>query len=75
MWEKKYTSGHTQFSTHSEEVKDDELPNIYHALIHSPALNTLLQCEHTLSVASADLFVARDDAISTMERRYWNDNG
>ena len=43
---------------------------IYHKLIHSPALKTLLQLEHTYALAVSEVCKARDNAREIMQKRY-----
>ena len=45
---------------------DSAWSDIYHALIHSPALESLLQLEHTYGVAMKDLVRQRDDALKDL---------
>lgn len=39
-------------------------------MIHSPALETLLQLEHTYALAVLELCKARDNAMEIMQKRY-----
>ena len=71
QWVERYTENHTQFSALTDSVPNSasQLSNIYHTLIHSHVLNTLLQLEHTYTIAIDDICKARDNALSVMQRR------
>ncbi len=42
---------------------------VYHALIHSPALETLLNLEHTYALAVGDVIDRRDRDLVLIEKR------
>ena len=46
--------------------------SIYHSLIHSPALEQLLQLEHSFAVAMKELSKQRDSQIENLHDRYGN---
>ncbi len=48
---------------------DLQFPEVYHKLIHSPALETLLQLEHTYALAVLEMCNARDNAMELMQKR------
>jgi len=48
---------------------DSAWSDIYHALIHSPALESLLQLEHTYGMAMKDLVGQRDDALKELTNK------
>ena len=52
------------------EKVDVQFSEVYHKLIHSPALETLLQLEHTYALAVLELCKAKDNAIEIMQKRY-----
>lgn len=49
---------------------DLQFSEVYHKLIHSPALETLLQLEHTYALAVLEMCKARDNAMEMMQKRY-----
>lgn len=49
---------------------DSAWSGIYHALIHSPALEALLQLEHGYGIAMKDLLKRRDVALQEVTRRH-----
>ena len=54
-----------------EEVSDETLfSEVYHNLIHSPALDTLLNLEHTYALTIEDLIDQRDKDLQHLEERY-----
>lgn len=44
-------------------------PEMYHKLIHSPALETLLNLEHSYSLAVGELVHERDKALHDLQIR------
>ena len=49
---------------------DSAWSDIYHALIHSPALESLLQLEHKYAVAMKDMVRKRDEALKELTATY-----
>ena len=43
---------------------------VYHSLIHSPTLETLLNLEHTYAMAVGDVIRQRDDDVALLEQRF-----
>ena len=72
QWVERYTENYAQFSALAESVpaSTSQFPNVYHTLIHSHVLNSLLQLEHTYTIAIDDICKARDNALSVMQRRW-----
>lgn len=68
-WVDKYTENHVDFSN-LKEMNEDTFPGIYHSLIHSSHLNTLLQLEHTYGIAIRDIMKARDNALEMLQKRH-----
>ena len=54
----------------TQPASDADFPGVYHKLIHSPALETLLQLEHTYAMAVADVCKGWDNARSVLQERY-----
>ena len=53
----------------SVSSSDVGFSEIYHKLIHSPALETLLQLEHTYAMAVDEVVKAWDNARDIMHKR------
>jgi hypothetical protein len=78
QWAECFADNHIQFSSPSEggsggqteSASDAEFPDIYHKLIHSSALETLLQLEHTYAMAVADVSKGWDNAKTVLHDRY-----
>ena len=69
-WVNSYSKEHTKYQSQDDKGDDDiEFSNIYHALIHSPALETLLQLEHSYSVAVKDLLEQKDGALDKLQKK------
>ena len=73
-WAECFADNHIQFSSPSEggsmeSASDAEFPEVYHKLIHSPALETLLQLEHTYAMAVADVCKGWKNARSVLQDR------
>lgn len=52
------------------ETQEEKFSKVYHALIHSPALDTLLNLEHTYSLTVEDLLRQRDADLGHLQQRY-----
>ena len=52
-----------------KEAEEDRFPDVYHNLIHSSQLNTLLQVEQTYAVAIRDLLKSKDNALDMLQKR------
>lgn len=49
---------------------DEELfATVYHKLVHSPALEAMLQVEHSYSIAVNEMTTQRDDELATLTER------
>lgn len=78
QWADCFADNHIQFSSPSEggsgsntePASDAEFPDIYHKLIHSSALETLLQLEHTYAMAVADVCKGWENAKKVLQERY-----
>lgn len=56
--------------THLKEAQEDKFPAVYHNLIHSPQLNTLLQVEQTYAIAIKDSLKSKEIALDNLQKRY-----
>jgi len=52
-----------------EGVGESTFSDVYHALIHSPALETLLNLEHTYALAIDELIQQRDKDLQHMQQQ------
>lgn len=68
-WSFAFKEEHTQFAKPEELSKDATFPHMYHSLIHSPALDTMLNLEHTYSLQIGELIHERDTALSKLQKR------
>ena len=77
QWAKCFADNHIQFSSPSESgsgmntepASEAEFPEVYHKLIHSPALETLLQLEHTYAMAVTDVCKGWENATTVLHDR------
>ena len=69
-WAQRFGDHHSEFSA-VEEGNEAEVTfsDVYHKLIHSPALETLFQLEHTYSMAMEELCESLQSAKQTMKER------
>ncbi|XP_014665687.1 PREDICTED: protein C12orf4-like [Priapulus caudatus] len=68
-WTKRYTQYHGDYARTMAVTNEDVFAEVYHNLIHSPALETLLTLEHTYAVTVGDLIRQRDKALKLIEER------
>jgi hypothetical protein len=69
QWVNKYTNNHAHFTT-IKEATEDPFPSLYHQLIHSPILSTLLQLEHAYTMDMSDICSAGKNAISMIQKKH-----
>ena len=68
-WSDAFTQEHTKYSSINDVSEESAFAEMYHSLIHSPALETLLQLENTYAFAVQDLLQQRENAIKAMEEK------
>lgn len=51
------------------ETQEEKFSKVYHTLIHSAALDTLLNLEHTYSLTVEDLLRQRDADLEHLQQR------
>ncbi|GIY29221.1 protein C12orf4 homolog [Caerostris darwini] len=68
-WAKAFKEEHMKFAEVEEPSEGATFPEMYHKLIHSPALETLLNLEHSYALAVGELVQARDEALTQMQQR------
>lgn len=68
-WENVFKQEVKEF-TNPEELSAEQLfSEVYHSLIHSPALETLLNLEHTYALTIEDLIHQRDEDLRHLDER------
>ena len=73
-WANAFTQEHANYSSASDKSEETAFSEMYHCLIHSAALETLLQLESTYAIAMDDLVSRKASAIGAMEEKYGNYN-
>lgn len=68
-WAKLYRDEHAEFAQCMEMSDEKTFSQIYHTLIHSPALETLFQLEHSYAFAVSELLKAKKNAAEVLEKR------
>lgn len=69
-WAQRFGDHHSEFSAAEEGNKAEvTFSDVYHKLIHSPALETLFQLEHTYSMAMEELCESLQSAKQAMKER------
>lgn len=68
-WTKLYKDEHAEFAQCMEMSDEKTFSQIYHTLIHSPALETLFQLEHSYAFAVSELLKGKQNATEVLEKR------
>ena len=68
-WAKLYREEHAEFAQCMEMSDEKTFSQIYHTLIHSPALETLFQLEHSYAFAVSELLKGKKNASDVLEKR------
>ncbi|XP_053380713.1 protein C12orf4 homolog [Mercenaria mercenaria] len=68
-WQKAYTQEVKEFAKPEEVSAEQQFSEVYHSLIHSPALETLLNLEHTYALTIEDLIHQRDQDLKHLDER------
>ena len=58
-----------EFAKPEEVTVEQQFSEVYHSLIHSPALETLLNLEHTYAMTIEDLIHQRDQDLKHLGER------
>ena len=69
-WTNVFTQEHGSYSSVSDKSEETVFSEMYKSLIHSSALETLLQLENTYALAMDDAVTKKESAIKTMEEKY-----
>lgn len=59
-----------EYATIQEDDPLRTFANVYHTLIHSPALETLLNLEHTYALAMENITRQRDRDLKHLEAKW-----
>ncbi|XP_070572416.1 LOW QUALITY PROTEIN: FERRY endosomal RAB5 effector complex subunit 3-like [Ptychodera flava] len=68
-WNKAFTQEHKAFATEKGPNNEVAFGEVYHKLIHSNALETLLNLEHSYAVAVDGIISQRDLALDHLQKR------
>lgn len=68
-WSNTFTQEHASYSTANDKSEESVFSEMYHSLIHSAALETLLQLENTYALAMDDAASKKESAIKAMEEK------
>ncbi|KAH3860533.1 hypothetical protein DPMN_023434 [Dreissena polymorpha] len=68
QWERAYTQEVKDFAAPEVVSKEQQFSEVYHSLIHSPALETLLNLEHTYALTIEDLINQRDKDLEHLDQ-------
>ena len=69
-WTNAFTQEHASYSSVSDKSEETVFSEMYKSLVHSAALETLLQLENTYALAMDDTVMKKESAIKTMEEKY-----
>ena len=69
-WSDTFTQEHANYSSATDKSEESVFSEMYHSLIHSAALETLLQLENTYAIAMDDVVSKKANAIKAMEEKY-----
>lgn len=69
QWSKTFTQEVKRYAKEEDETQEEKFSKVYHTLIHSAALETLLNLEHTYSLTVEDLLRQRDADLSHLQQR------
>ena len=69
-WTRAYTQGVAKFAPKETVTNELVFSEVYHALIHSAALETLLNLEHTYALAVGEIIAQRDRDMDHLDQRF-----
>ena len=69
-WGNAFSQEHSKYYPASDVSEETAFSKMYHYLILSPALETLLQLENTYALAMQDLVMKRDSAVRSIQEKY-----
>ena len=68
-WTNAFTQEHGSYCSVSDKSEETVFSEMYKSMIHSAALETLLQLENTYAMAMDDAVMEKENAIKTMEEK------
>lgn len=68
-WTRAFTEEHMKYAAPEDPPESVTFSEMYHKLIHSPALETLLNLEHSYALAVGELVQERDKALHNLQIR------
>lgn len=69
-WTNAFTQEHGSYCSVSDKSEETVFSEMYKSMIHSAALETLLQLENTYAMAMDDAVMKKENAIKTMEEKH-----
>ena len=69
-WDELFRREHASFSDVAEPSDESTFSDVYHTLIHSAALDTLLQLEHSYAINIEQELLEKNLAAKKLEERY-----
>lgn len=67
-WSKAFREEHMKYTKPEDPSEDSSFPEMYHHLIHSAALETMLNLEHSYALSVGDLVQGRDKALQDLQK-------
>jgi len=68
-WSDLFQDEHAVYSIPEEITNETVFSEVYHKLVHSPGLDTLLSLEHTFAMAMDDVVAQRDTDLTQLEAK------
>ncbi|XP_076331224.1 FERRY endosomal RAB5 effector complex subunit 3-like isoform X1 [Tachypleus tridentatus] len=68
-WSQAFREEHTMYAKPDEESSETSFSEVYHSLIHSPALDTMLHLEHTYAMAVEEMVREKEETLELLLRR------
>ncbi|XP_054271407.1 protein C12orf4 homolog [Macrosteles quadrilineatus] len=69
FWEKSFKENTVEYGEKSGANDADVFSAVYHKLVHSPALETILEQEHSYAIAVAEVIAERDKQVAQLTER------
>ncbi|XP_013791452.1 protein C12orf4 homolog [Limulus polyphemus] len=68
-WSRAFREEHTMYAKPEEELSETSFPEMYHSLIHSPALDTMLHLDHTYAMAVEEMVREKEETLELLLKR------
>lgn len=69
IWANTFKQEHSEYCVTNDMCEDAAFADIYHSLIHSAALETLLQLENSYALSLQELLSHRENALTTAQEK------